>query len=78
VKYPSSYIDRIAQREIIAAWRNKHKSGVLSNATYTDFFFDVIQPNPKYHHFNVYEVLDLLVNAREVPAQESEEEVVKV
>lgn len=74
MKYPSSYISRIAQREIIAAWRNKRKSGTLSNATYTDFFFDVIQPNPKYHQFNVYEVLDLLVNAREVSSQETEEE----
>ena len=47
---------------------------MLSNAIYTDFFFDVIQPNPKYNHFNVYEVLDLLVNDLDVSYQKFEEE----
>jgi DNA-directed RNA polymerase specialized sigma24 family protein len=78
VKYPSSYISRIAQREIIAAWRKNGRSEALSNATYTDFYFDVIQPNPKYSHFNVYEVLDLLVNASEVSSSKTQEEAAEV
>ena len=67
-------MNRIAQREIIAVWRARRKTGMLSNATYTDFFFDEIQPNPKYLHYNVYEVLDLLVNAGEIESQEPDEE----
>ncbi len=63
-------MNRIAQREILAAWSARRKPAMLSNATYTDFFFDEIQPNPKYHHYNVYEVLDLLVNAGELESQE--------
>ena len=58
-------MSRSIQREIIALWKKKHKPGSLTNQTYTDFFFDVIQPNPRYRHYNVYEVLDLLVNSDE-------------
>ena len=59
-------VTRSEEAAVLRLWKSWSVGRTRSNATYSDFFFDVVQMERELRDINVYEVLDLLINADQI------------